>query len=271
MSLGSESPEGLLRPFALLGALVFVALLLLYVFDLFYLQFLLVVWGAAVMGGTVVYERRKGAFAESPMALGDAERLISLQKTLAAIDERLSESPGEEETLYLRSRKEEMGEELRKLRWSMREAGLESIRRASGQEGLRPLPPRRGPLRRRGQERLERSHLLDSLEEAEEVLATEPAESARARVEMIAADVRAHYYLLKELEPRSRNLGDYGTAWAALTTISKGMKLDHDVRLHASKRVRAKLDGLFDVASGRGLEGSAAKPEELKEDAERLR
>ena len=271
MTTGQEHPEGLRRPYALILTIVVVALALLYAVGLLYLQFIMVIWGVAVMAGIAVYERRKGITDQAPASLGEADRLIALQTNLAAIDERLSSSPGEDEARYLKARRAAVEQDLRKLRWTLREADLAKSRMATGQDGLKPLPPRREGSRR-GQEKRERSHLLDSLGEAEEVLATEPPESARARLELIASDVKAHHRLLRQLGPGGRNLGDYGAAWAALASVCKGVGLDYDVRAHASRKVRARLDGLLDLAASRGLvsDGREGK-ERMDEDAERWR
>ncbi len=248
-----KSPGDLLRPFLLIGGVSAAGLVLLYVAHLFYLQFLLVVWGGAVMAAITVYERRTGDYERSPMSLGDADRLIALQETLAAIDDRLSRPRGPEEEQYLRARKAAVEQDMRKLRWSIRESGLQSLRRAAGQERLKPLPPGRPTLQDRKHEKREEGHLLDSLGEAEEVLAAEPGTSARARLELIAADIKAHYNLLKGLGSGSRYLGDYATAWVALASIARGVRLGREVNAHASRKVKARLDGLCDLAIARGL------------------
>ncbi|HKT22497.1 MAG TPA: hypothetical protein VJR06_07820, partial [Nitrososphaerales archaeon] len=183
---------------------------------------------------------------------------IALQETLATIDDRLSRPTGAEEEQFLRARKTAVEQDLRKLKWSIRESGLESLRGAGGQEGLRPLPTKQSPRQLRRADRAERDHLLRSLGEAEEVLASEPLGSAGARLALIAADVRAHYRLLKGLETTSRNLGDYAIAWAVLASVSMGAGLDRRVSSHASTRIRGRLEGLCGTAIARGLVGARA-------------
>ncbi len=86
----------------------------------------------------------------------------------------------------------------------------------------------------------------------------------------MAANVRAHCRLLRELERRSSNPGDYGDAWAPFASTAKRATSDHDVRVHASRKARAKLDGPYDLATSRGpVAGEAAGTEKLEDDAER--
>lgn len=252
MRLGSKPPGGQLRLLFMIGVPAAAGFALLYAAHLFYLQFLLVIWGGVVVAGITAYEKRPRD-ARPTISLGDADALASQQETLAKIDERLSKPTGAGEERFLRARRAEVEQEVRKLRWSLKESGLESIRRATGQKGLEPLPPREAFLQRRRRAKQEQAHLLDSLGEAEEVLATEPSESAHARLDLIAADVKAHYYLLKGLESGSRSLGDYAAAWAVLASISKGVRLDLGFGSRASRKVKARLEMLNDSAVETGV------------------
>jgi hypothetical protein len=266
---GSRSRLGAYRPYLIVGSAAGGALALLFAVHLFYLQFILVVWGAVVVAGFTIHEKRTGEAPQPFLSLGEADQLVSLQGKLAAIDRKMTKSDDEDERRYLRRAKEAVEQDIRKLRWARRESELEGLSRASGKEGLRPLRPRIGGEDRRRDEKREERHLIDSLGEAEEVLAVEPPESARARLEMIAADVRAHYNLLRALEHRGKILGDYATAWAALASILKRANLDHELRRHASRKVRGKLDALHDLAVEKGLVPAAADDARREEEKER--
>ncbi|MDG7010700.1 MAG: hypothetical protein JRN57_01140 [Nitrososphaerota archaeon] len=121
------------------------AAFLLYAAHRFYLQFLLVVWGAAVMAGIAIYERRAVGWTQVPKALAEAGRLVELRQRLAAIEEELSASSKEEDARHLRAWKGSAEQGIRKTGWSVGESGLEDIQSASGPDGMGPLPPRGGP------------------------------------------------------------------------------------------------------------------------------
>lgn len=239
----------------LLGAGVSAALAFLYAVGLFYIQFLLMVWGAAVIAGIAVYERRAGAGASRGIGLRDADSWVRLQNDLAAVEEKLSKSRSDAEKQYLRLRRASVVQDLRKLKWTMRESELENLRRATAPQLLRPIPTEPGRWQRFRREKREERHLLDSLGEAQEVVATDPPDAARERLMLIAADVRAHYRLMKGLGYESRNIRDYAAAWAALYSIAKGVEPEHPMRVGASRRVESKIGGLLALAASRSLAG----------------
>lgn len=237
----------------LLGAGVAAALVILYASGLFYLPFLLVVWGAAVMAGMAIYERKSGARATRAIGLSDADRWVALQNDLEAIDGKLSKSHSEAEKQYLRLRKASVVQDQRRLKWKMRESELDSLRRVSALQPLTPAPAKLGWWQRYRREKLEERHLLDSLGEAEEVIATEPPDSARERLMLIAADVRAHHRLLRGIGHGSRNLRDYSAAWGVLYSIAKGIEPGRTMRPRTSRRAGSKIRSLLELAVSRGL------------------
>ena len=272
--MGEGAPRNdLRRKYALLGSGVLAALALLYAVHLFYLQFLIVVWGAAVMAGFVIHEGKRAGTEDGTTPSGDADKWVRLQENLSAVEEKLSKSTDEAELRSMRLRKASLEQDIRKLRWSLREKELGNLGLASGRERLSPIPAKIGTWQRWKRERREENHLLDSVLEAEEVLASEPPASARARIAMIASDVRAHLRLLEGLEYGSRNTKDYGTVWAALTSVAEGRSLQPSIRVHASRKVKSRLRRLLDLAAAKGLFGKvpAGAEDQVGRDMERKR
>lgn len=238
---------------ALIGLGVAVVLGMLYLANLLYIQSFLVVGGAAVILGTYVYDRG----APRGRGRGEAERLNvkmgSLQEDLASVEQKLAGNPSESERRSLRAKEAKLEQELRKLRWIENEHDIERMQAATGNTPLHPRPRRMGYRERRRKEARERSHLLRSLDEAKEVLKSEFPESARARVALIASDLKAHYGVLKGSEERSKSLGDYAAGWTVLHSVSRGNNVGTEVFRHVPRKVRSRLKAILDLAGSRGV------------------
>jgi hypothetical protein len=239
---------------ALLGLAVLASLVFLYLANLFYIQFLILVLGAAVILGQFIYERKAARQSEPGDGPAGAERATILREDLESVEQRLSGRVDESERRRLRLQEARLEQELRKIRWAAKEQDLEAVNHAAGAVPLRPLPPRPGFWERRRQDRLELGHLLRTLEEAEGVLAAEPPEAARTRIALVAADLKAHYGVLRDSSRRKR-LGDYGAAWAVLIAISRGETLEAGLFMHATRKAKPRLLALVDLAKSRGIAG----------------
>lgn len=227
--------------------------------QLLYLQFMVLIWGAALMAVIVLYERESKGEGSRPIGLGDMEEWPRLTSDLAAVEERLSKAVREDVRQILRRQKAYLEQELRSLSWSIKEVNMERARFASSPQGLKQLPSGTGWWRRAQLGRRERAHLHECLELAAEAMLTDSEEAAKEELKLVANDLRAHYDLLKSLRPQSKTLGDYGTAWAVLTSISKGADSGVDLAKYASKRSRSRLLSLLDMAASRGLLQGASK------------
>lgn len=242
----------------LIGAGATLALVALYLFHLFYLQLIMVVWGAAVIAGSAAYDRRSKPPADRPGRVGDMEKWAKVTGDLAAIEERIAKSREESERQFFRRQKVYLEQELRRLSWSMKEASMEKTRLAQSAGALKPIPPtlsrwQRGRLRKR-----ELAHLAECLDLASEALVSETPDAAKSEIVTIANDLRAHYDLSKSLRPESKNLADYSAAWAVLTSISRGSEPHPDLGRYASKGTKSRLGSLLSLAVSRGLVPSPA-------------
>lgn len=225
---------------------------LLYFVDLFYIQFLLLVWGAGAIGGISLYDGRHRDDSAGA-TLGETAGGGRLEEELQDIDRKLTKAATGQEKQTLKRRRAYLELELRRLRWSMKELEMETIRRSAGAEPLRAIPVPPSWRQRRRQGKLEIRHLLDSLKEAEEVVALDPPGPGRVRLGLIAADLKASYGALKDMETPSKNQNDYGAAWGVIASISQGIRLESDARRHAPRGVKSRLGELIELAELRGF------------------
>jgi hypothetical protein len=254
-NLRKSSPDDVRPRLVILGIGVFVALVLLYLANLFYIQSLLVVWGVAIILGTYIYDRRTHIRQGGTDRPGGPEKLSKLEADLASVEEKLSGSPSEDERRNLRMKEAALEQELRKLRWTEKEQEMEKMRLATGGTPLRALPVRQGFWQRRKQGKKERVHLVQSLDEALEAIGTESPEAARARLAIIAADLKAHYGALREAKDEGGSVGDYAAAWMVIYAVSRGTGVGVEVFKHVPRKEKSKLTGIIDLAVSRGVVG----------------
>lgn len=237
---------------ALIGVLVVAALVLLYLANVFYIQSLLVVWGAAIISGSYVYDRRKSKRPSARKGGESQSRIATIEERLASVEERLANGGEDEDRADLRSQSSSMQRELRRLRWEARESDMEAMTVSLERKGLAPLPPAAGFWEKRRQRKEEQAHLVGALDQALGVLVSDPPDAARASMAMIAADLRANYGMMKG-SGRAGSLGDFGAAWGVLHSVSRGEAVDHATFFRASRLTKSRLTSICDLAAARGV------------------
>lgn len=222
------------------------SLLLLFLAHLLYIQFVLLVWGGALIAGISIYEdahppergRAEGA---------DEDDQARLEADLAELKSMQSKASDPAERRSLRRKEEAVGLELRRLRWSQKEREMEIAERAFGQPLLRAIPRRGGWWARMQQSRKDLNVLVGYLDEVEGTLEAEPAQSALARLAKIASEVKGHLRLIGRREDRGAYGGEYATSWAFLASLSERRRPD-PVSRGTSRKVKSRLDNILRMA-----------------------
>lgn len=249
--LGPVSISSRRQGYLIAAFIAVVGLVILYVLNLFYLQLILVVGSAAAMVGIVVWERRGAGNEVSGSGEGGAAK-AQLVKELDLVDEKLVASQDEQERGYFRIRKVQIEQEVRRLEWSEKEAGLD--RSQVSQPGpLRPLAPREKTAETPWDAKDEEKHLKDLLAGVSKALDKEAPGSVRAELDLAAHDLRAHYGLIRKRRSGSQNLRDYFASWAVMTAIRNGQIPEIQLENYASRDVRVKLEGLVRIAVSRNV------------------
>ena len=252
-------PSDVRPKITLIAVGVVVALVVLYFAHIFYIQSLIVVWGVAIMLGSYVYDKAAREKREAGREARRSEREARLQQDLAEVERKMAGEKDQAKTRELRTAEARLERDLRNLRWAEKERAAERLRAATSGESLSPLPPRAGFWQRQRQAKRETGHLRMALDEAIGVLSSEPPASAKARIALIASDLKAHYGAIRGSKEGGNVAGDYADAWTVLYSISKGSGVGRDVFRHSPRMAKSKLNEILDLAELRGaLEVSAS-------------
>jgi hypothetical protein len=250
MDMGAAPRSDNIRPrLIVLGVLVVVVLVILYLAHIFYIQSLLVVWGAAIMYGMYLYDRKAHVQAGTKKGEAAPERLARLEQDLASVEEKLAGEVDPQEKPRLRRWESRLLQEVRRARWEAREGDMQVVEKVAGGEPLRELARQKGFWERRSQTRAERGHLNEVLDEAIGVLREERGDAARTRIALIAADLKANHGALKSFSGRESGAGDYADAWAVLSSFAQGIQIDEGVFGHAERKTKARLTKIAKLAS----------------------
>ena len=238
------------------------------------IEALVLIWNLAFVASVIVWERNKRDTALSggggPTFSND-ENWSRIKREIERIEGRLGKTRDSEKRRALLYQRYMLENELRRLEWSIKESNLNGIYNA-GSGNLRKLDPEGTPSRGEAQngtpgedseeiepwerytpegalrqrKRLERQaeerkNLMRIIDSAEAILRSEPVDSIPAALRPVGNDFKAHYNVLKKRRNSQDSLADYWVAWAVISSVLSGVKIDSAIAKYASDGFRPRI------------------------------
>jgi hypothetical protein len=260
-----------------IGALVIAITVSLFFFNSLSIQALLVLGNFGALTALVLWGRQKRNDSPNDSCTNDG-RWTKTKVELEKIEKKLGKTKDPLKRRSLIRQRDSLENELRSLEWAIREANMNRMYNAE-KGGLRnsndiPKTPKgpndlksnpstianragifdpldrlgaRAAIRRRAEleiENKERQTLLKTLDNAEAVVASEPAASLAEALQPIANDCKAHYHLIKKKRNNERTnssiLGDYWIAWSLVLSVQNRLPFDSSITKYASKDFKSR-------------------------------
>jgi hypothetical protein len=268
--------KGLNAKLFAIAALVISITVALFFFNSLSIQALLVIWNFGAVAALVLWERQRRNHALTLDAnYSNDARWTKTKMDLEKVENKLGKTKDATKKRALAKQRDWLENELRRLEWAIREANMNSIYNSQRGGGLRnqrePNTPAKGPndpasslpgkierdiidpldrlgaraaIRRRAElemENKDRQTLIKTIDNAEAIVASEPAVSLPEALQPIANDCRAHYNLIKKRgKLNSSVLGDYWVAWSLVLSIQNRLPFEFSIIKYASKDFKAR-------------------------------
>ncbi|MGI0078522.1 MAG: hypothetical protein ACRECH_02760 [Nitrososphaerales archaeon] len=236
------------------------------------IEALVLFWNLAFVASLIVWERHKRARAQTGgITFSNDEKWSRIKRDIERVEGRLGKTRDSEKRRSLLHEKHLLENELRRVEWSIKESNLNGVYNA-GTRNLRKLDPKGIPTRNeahnetsdedseeidlwdrytpegalRQRKRLERQAeerktLQRIIDNAEAILKTEPADSIPTALKSVANDFKAHYNVLKKRKNNQDTLADYWVAWAVISSVMNGVKVDPDIAKYATAGFRPRI------------------------------